>query len=170
MPIRERRSGLKCVMSSPRYRIVPADAESSPESRLINVVLPAPFGPSNACRHPRWSSIVTLPAAVSPPKRRDSPCVARIASLIAGFSDERALEPAHHARKPAGQENHQQDDRPAEQQLPVRGDRREKLLQRHECERAYDRTVQAAEPAQDQHQEHVAGLMPRQELRIDEAE
>ena len=52
----------------------------------------------------------------------------------------------------------------------MRGDRREKLLQRHERKRADDRAVQAAEPAQDQHQQHVAGLVPRQELGIDESE
>src|SRR5580765_2372903 len=103
--------------------MVPPDAGSSPESRLIRVVFPAPFGPSKASKRPRCSSIDSFAAAMSPPKRRDNPSVARIASLIDGFSDECALKAVHDARQPAGKEDHQQDDRGSEQQLPVRRDR-----------------------------------------------
>src|SRR5262249_48813527 len=40
-------------MSSPSSRMRPADGRSTPVSRLITVVLPAPFGPIRAWRGPR---------------------------------------------------------------------------------------------------------------------
>src|SRR5258705_13985188 len=125
MPIRERRSALYRVMSRPPNWIAPALAGRSPEITLISVVLPAPFGPSTACRRPRCSSRSTSLTAFNPPKRRDNPRVDNTASLIARCPDERALEPRRDAGEASRQEDHQQDDRAPEQQRPVRGDRRE---------------------------------------------
>ena len=48
--------------------------------------------------------------------------------------------------------------------------RRVELLQRDEDECAGDGAVEAAQAAQDQHQQHVARLVPRQQLGIDESE
>jgi hypothetical protein len=85
-------------------------------------------------------------------------------------ADQRAPEPAGHTREPAGQEEHQQDDRGSQQELPVFGERLEDFRQRHEREGADDGAIETADSAQDQHQEHVARLMPGQELRVDESE
>ena len=51
-PRRTRRCGARRVMSSPSSRIAPAVGSSMPVSRLIRVVLPAPFGPISAWRAP----------------------------------------------------------------------------------------------------------------------
>src|SRR5215472_9164362 len=139
MPMRERRSGESRVMSSPLYRMLPRDERRSPESRLISVVLPAPLGPSTAWSLPRWSSIATLATAIRPPKRRDRSVVARIASLILGLPDRRALETAPDAGEATRQEDHQRDDRRTQQQLPMRRDVGVDLLQRDKREGADDR-------------------------------
>src|SRR5512137_596981 len=145
--------------------MLPLVAARSPDSRLMSVVLPAPFGPSTACSLPRSSAIATPLTAARPPNRRVNARVESIASAIVAAAEERAPESTRDAREAARQEDHQQDDRPAQQQLPVAGQRLEDLGQRDERKRAHDRAVKAAEAAQDQHQQHVAGLVPRQELR-----
>src|SRR5436190_1738190 len=104
--------------------MLPPDAASSPDSRLMSVVLPAPLGPSTACSMPFVSSIATSLTAVNPPNRRRRPCVTSIGSVIFVAADQRALEASGHTREPAGQENHQRNDCRAEQELPVRGQRR----------------------------------------------
>src|SRR5512132_2425299 len=116
--------------------MLPLDVARSPESRLMSVVLPAPFGPTTACSFPRPSSTATPFTAARPPKRRVSPVVRRIASLIGRLADERAPEAPGDAGEAAGKEDDQQDDRRAEQQLPVRGERLEDLGQRDEREGA----------------------------------
>src|SRR4051812_13862100 len=102
----------------------PAVAARSPESRLMSVVLPAPLGPSTACSMPRWSSIATLLVAIRPPNRFDNPRVESSASAMAAVPlapDQRAAKTGRDAREPARQEDHEHDDRAAEQQLPMRG-------------------------------------------------
>jgi hypothetical protein len=47
-PRRTRRCGASVVMSRPSRRIVPEVGSSTPVSRLMSVVLPAPFGPISA--------------------------------------------------------------------------------------------------------------------------
>src|SRR6266851_1236351 len=150
--------------------MLPEEARRSPERRLISVVFPAPLGPSNACSFPRCSSIATLLAAMSPPKRRERPCVRRTASLIAGVSDELALENATDACEPTRKEHDEQNDRCPEQQLPVRRDRLVELLQRHEGECPDNSAVEAAQAAKYQHQQHIPGLVPRDDLGVDETE
>src|SRR5512140_1350851 len=114
----------------------PAVAGRSPDSRFMSVVLPAPLGPSTACSLPRSSLLATPLVAINPPKRLDRSLVSSRKSPIAVASDQGAAEPAGDAREAARQEHHQQDDRPAQQQLPMRGHRREELLQRDEHEGA----------------------------------
>src|SRR6202049_2809591 len=150
--------------------MLPEVARRSPESRVIIVVSPAPLGPSTACSCPRWSSMATLFAAMRPPKRRESPWVRRTASLIVGVSDERALETAPDACEPARKEYYEQNDRCSEQQLPVRRDRLVELLQRHESECPDTPAVEAAQAAKYQHQQHIPGLVPRDDLGIHETE
>ena len=48
MPRRTRWCGASCVMSWPSSAMRPAVASSTPVSRLISVVLPAPLGPISA--------------------------------------------------------------------------------------------------------------------------
>src|ERR1700693_1460189 len=150
--------------------MLPEEARRSPERRLIRVVFPAPLGPSTACSLPRWSSIATLLAAMRPPKRRESPCVRRTASLIVGVPDERALETATDACEPARKEYDEQNDRRPEQQLPVRRDRLVELLQRHKGECPDNPAVEAAQAAKYQHQQHIPGLVPRDDLGVHETE
>ena len=66
-------------MSWPSSVIVPEVGSSTPVRRLISVVLPAPFGPINAWRAPRWTSRVTSLVAARPPKRLTSE---RVASTV----------------------------------------------------------------------------------------
>src|ERR1700720_2565022 len=170
MPIRDRRSGDSRVMSAPLYVTEPLDAMRSPDKRLMSVVFPAPFGPSTACNFPRSRAIATSFTAASPPNRCVSPRAERIVSLIVGPADQCPLEAFRDARQPTGKKNHQQDNRRTEQELPVVGECLENLRERDEGERADDGTIEAPDPAQDQHQQHVARLMPGKKLRIDKAE
>src|SRR5215471_9635056 len=114
MPRRERRSDDSRVTSSPSNVTLPADAARSPESTLMSVVLPAPFGPTTACSLPRSSAIETSLTAARPPNRRVSPRVASSGSVIFGLADERAPKTAGNARQSAWKEDHQQDERDAE--------------------------------------------------------
>src|SRR5512137_73818 len=107
--------------------MLPLDAARSPDRRLSSVVLPAPFGPSTACSLPRSSASATPLTAASPPKRRVNPSVASRTSDIARIPDQHAPEPPGDAGEATRQEDHQQDDRPAQQQLPVSGQRLEDL-------------------------------------------
>src|SRR5512144_940568 len=110
----------------------PPDTARSPESRLISVVLPAPFGPSTACTLPRSSASTTSRTAASPPKRRDNASVRNTTSFIAGTADQRPAEASRDAGEPAGQQQHEQDDRRAEKKLPAHRHRLEHFLQRDE--------------------------------------
>src|ERR1700733_12706264 len=77
MPRRTRWCGTSPVMSRPPRMMLPAVGRSTPVSRLITVVLPAPFGPINACRAPFSIDNETSCAATIPPKRFSSPIVSR---------------------------------------------------------------------------------------------
>jgi hypothetical protein len=79
MPSRTRWCGSSAVMSRPSSMIVPAVGLSTPVSRLITVVLPAPFGPINAWRAPFSIASETSCAATMPPKRFSNPLVSRMA-------------------------------------------------------------------------------------------
>ena len=69
MPSRTRFCGEALVTSTPLRMMRPEVGLSMPVNRLINVVLPAPFGPISACRAPASNSIDTSSVAVSPPNR-----------------------------------------------------------------------------------------------------
>jgi hypothetical protein len=56
------------VMSSAPKRTWPLSGRSSPESCLMKVVLPAPFGPITACVSPSRTSKSTPSVAISAPK------------------------------------------------------------------------------------------------------
>src|SRR5208283_5893374 len=83
MPSRTRWYGGSAVMSRPSSMMLPADGLSTPVSRLITVVLPAPVGPIKACRAPFSNASETPCAAVTPPKRFSKPMVSRIGMALA---------------------------------------------------------------------------------------
>src|SRR5438034_10591803 len=105
--------------------------------------------------------------ATRPPKRRVRPSVCRTASFVIGVLPHRL---AYHARdelaQSARQEEDQQNDREAEEQLPMHGQRFEDLLEQRKHERATDRAVERAGAAENDHQENVPRLMPGEDLRI----
>src|SRR3954471_1719962 len=70
-------------MSRPSSRMRPAVGRSTPVSRLITVVLPAPFGPISACRAPFCTESVTSLVAMMPPNCFTSPCVCSTAAISA---------------------------------------------------------------------------------------
>ncbi len=85
------------------------------------------------------------------------------------FAREQA-QPRRQRHQAAGQEQYDgQDDQP-HQQLPVLGQHREGLFQRHHRTGAQHRPDRAANAAQDHHHQHLAGLVPGQQLRRHEAE
>jgi len=55
------------VMSRSRSRIAPDVTAASPESRLISVDLPAPFGPMTAWTSSRCTAMETPDTAFNPP-------------------------------------------------------------------------------------------------------
>src|SRR5689334_12617728 len=108
---------------------------------------------------PRSTPMATSLTAASPPKRRDRPRVARIGSGTRRLADQQTAEAAADAREAAREKDHEQDDRAAEEQLPMRRERGEDLLQGDEHERAGDAAIERAHAAENEHEEHVAGLM-----------
>src|SRR5581483_4315926 len=117
----------------------------------------------------------TLFTAASPPKWRVAPAAESRASAMLrlrhhGLLDSAGLETIGEAREAAGEEQYHQYDQAAHQQLPVLGESRKIFLHHHECKRAGNGAVQRAHAAQDHHQQHVAGLVPAQDFRVDEAE
>src|ERR1051325_8384061 len=93
-------------MSSPAKAMRPESGASSPEIWLINVVLPAPFGPITACSSPGITSSVTLSVTRRPPKFLE-----RFSTRSTGSATEHPPQPARHADQPAGRkyrDQHQQ--------------------------------------------------------------
>ena len=83
MPSRLISCGLSPVMSRPLKNTRPLSAASKPETRLKNVVLPAPFGPMMACRRPLGMLRLSLSTAVKPPKLLVKFSVRRAGSVMA---------------------------------------------------------------------------------------
>ena len=75
--------GFNPVISWPRKRIRPLFGRSIPDTRLKNVVLPAPFGPIMACKRPDGRLRLRLSVATKPPKRFVRSSVRRTGSLMA---------------------------------------------------------------------------------------
>src|SRR5438105_8698739 len=124
--MRERRSGGARVTSSPRKRMVPEVARSSPESRLSRVDFPAPLGPITACTRPSSKARETPSTAASDPKRRARPTAARSGSGIARAP--RLQQPRHAPR----QEQNHRDDHRGDQRVPMFGDALAKGLEEGE--------------------------------------
>jgi hypothetical protein len=70
IPRRARSYGRSFVISRPPKKIFPSEGGSSPESRLKNVVFPAPFGPMIVRTPPEGISSVTSLTARKPANAR----------------------------------------------------------------------------------------------------
>src|SRR5437763_16005733 len=92
------------------YAMLPEDGRRSPERRLISVDLPAPLGPTTACRQLRESSMATPLTAINPPNRRDRSLALSKTSAIGIDADQTAAKASRNARKASGHEQHQQND------------------------------------------------------------
>src|SRR5690606_31168185 len=126
-----------------------------------------PLVPMTACTVPRQTSTETSSTAFRPPKLRET-LRARSSTSPArcsGISQPPQLRgaPAEltaDADDPVGHQRHARDDREAERQLPVLRELAEdrlgleQLLQQHEREGAQHRAAQAAEAAEDDHDQH----------------
>src|SRR5260221_7005304 len=102
-PLRERRCAASAVMSSPAKWICPASGRSSPESCLMKVVLPAPFGPITACVSPGRTSKSTASVATRAPKVL---CSLRVSRRLLMLSRHQAGESA------SGEDHDQHEDEP----------------------------------------------------------
>ena len=67
MPASQKRCGASVVRSRPSSRILPARVRSMPETALIRVVLPAPFGPTTQSSSPAPSLSETPQSAGAGP-------------------------------------------------------------------------------------------------------
>src|SRR5579883_1073703 len=171
MPSREMRSGDKPAISCPSKRMVPALGASSPESRLMSVVLPAPLGPMTAWSSPSLRSSMTSLTAASPPKCFESPVTRSTASDTARFQPPTPLaELAERPADAAGQDENGEDDEEPHRQEPVLAQLGQIILQQDEREGTEDRAIERAHAAQDHHHQHEPGLAPAEEVRIDGAE
>src|SRR5262245_25492643 len=146
------------VTSSSAKWIKPASDRRSPASWPMSVVLPAPLGPMIACVSPGATSRSMPSLASRPPKRLMRPRTASNASAIArlGTRDE--------AEQAALREQHDEDQDGPEHDLPVRGQRREQVLEEQQHDRADHGTEQGAHAAEDHHEHDLARAGPGHEV------
>src|SRR4051812_11999688 len=111
------RSGVQPVTSRPPSVISPDVDGTSPESRLVSVDLPAPFGPITAWMRPRHKSTETPFTAASPPKRLVRFFACSTASLMPGLLA--ARQALHQAEQAARREQHHGNHEEPHPQLPV---------------------------------------------------
>src|SRR3990172_8385163 len=140
------------VTFSPAKRIVPESGRRSPESWLMKVVLPAPFGPITACVSPSCMSKLILSHARRAPKLFDSPRTSSSMSFIPGSRQ--------HAREPVAEEEHREDEERPQNDLPVLGPAREKCLGDEERKRSKQRARAGRDAAEDHHEHDLAGARP----------
>src|ERR1043166_2780149 len=176
MPRRTRLYGSRSVMSRPSSRMRPAVGRSTPVSRLMIVVLPAPFGPISAWRAPFSTDSETSLAARMPPKRFSKPTVCRAGATSAALRARArrrgvAAERPHRAGKQEADDvaqvgealapdEHQDDEHETDPELPIlRRHARQIVLHQLEQDGADEAAVKIADAADDQHQQHVGGAL-----------
>src|SRR5688572_11891292 len=155
-PLRERRGAASAVMSSPPKRTSPASGCSSPEICLMNVVLPAPFGPMTACVSPSRTSKSTLSVATSAPNDFFNFFVSkRILFILAARQ-----EPSQSAAREQHDEHEEDPEvelpvvahQPARQQAPAL----QHVFQQQQCGRAEDGSRAGGDAAEDHHEHELA--------------
>src|SRR6185503_7775371 len=141
MPSRVRWCGGSAVISRPSKRIVPPLTGSTPETQLMSVVLPDPFGPK-------------------PPKRLTSPCTSSSAWAIASA----ASQAPHQAEDPLGRQDDEGDEHDAhDEQIHLGGNRhRRELLGRPQQDSADHRADPARGAADHRHGQRVHGIVERE--------
>src|SRR6478609_9083205 len=83
MPLRAITWGGRRVTFVPSKKTCPAVFGTKPVTRLTNVVLPAPLGPTRPTISPLGMLTETLSTAVTPPKRRVRPSSRSAGSVMA---------------------------------------------------------------------------------------
>src|SRR5262249_20261398 len=150
-------------MSLPAKWMRPESGTSWPLSCAISVVLPAPFGPITASNSPSGMPNVRSSVATMPPNR--------LARLSTRSKSPMLHLSAHLAEQPvdaaACEQHDQQQERP-EDDLTVFGDAGETLPQHQQRYRAEQGAENRAHPAEDHHDDQVAGARPIHHRRADE--
>src|SRR4029450_8651531 len=106
--------------------MVPPFTGSTPDTQLMRVVLPEPFGPMRPKRSPALTDRLTPFSAVKPPKRLTSPCTSSSGPAIASAGPQAPDQ----AEDPLGRQDHEGDEHhPHDEQIHLGGDghRRELL-------------------------------------------
>src|SRR3989449_11387566 len=108
-------------MSRPSKRIRPPSVARAPDTQLMSVVLPEPFGPIRPNRSPALTWSVTRSSARKPPKRLVRPSTS--SSVVAMSPTSPSSEPPRQARDPLGRQHDEQHEHHADdQQIHLRGD------------------------------------------------
>src|SRR5882672_3128751 len=166
MPSAARRCTGRRVMSDPARRIVPPSARTTPEMRLMSVVLPAPFGPMRPSASPSAMLRSTRSTAVTPPKRFVRPTVSsNIRGSDAGELSRAAdLDERHQAARQIDDDDQQ--DRALEDVAVILQGAKQ-LRQRSEQTRAEDRPKHVRDTPDDGEHEYLHGLGEPEVRRID---
>src|SRR4051794_17259844 len=138
MPRLTRPSGGSAVTSVPPSRMRPELGISRPVTRLMKVVLPAPFGPISACRAPtgRWKSM--LRATGRAPNDLHKATVSSAASATAASLAEARQDAVGEAEHAAAREQHDQQQEETDPEQPVRRVVLSQLVLRDHVERRPD--------------------------------
>src|SRR5262245_1144935 len=103
VPRRLRRWGGIPVISCPSKRMDPPFTGSTPDTQLMRVVFPEPFGPMRPKRSPGFTDKLTPFRAVKPPKRLTTPSTSSSAAATSA-----APHAAHEAQEPRGGKHDEQ--------------------------------------------------------------
>src|SRR5258706_7870000 len=143
------------VMSSPAKRTRPRSGRRSPASWLISVVLPAPFGPEMAWVSPsRISRLISSHARRAPKVLGRSLTSSRVLFILA----------EEQSREAAPQEKHRHHQERPEDQLPVHGPARERVLDQEQRKGAEHRSGDARHAPEYDHEHELARARPVHEL------
>src|SRR5579862_2711580 len=182
MPSLTRWCGSSAVMSRPSSMMRPAVGFSTPVSRLITVVLPAPFGPISAWRAPFSTASETSCAATIPPKRFSRPMVSRIAMVLGPIRRGAAKRSrARHQSRPeaidrvahrfiagadaVAADQDDDDEHKPDPELPIlRRQRRDPVLQESIDHRADQAAIEIAGAADDQYEKKIGGAIQREHV------
>src|SRR5206468_11920049 len=117
---RVRRWAGSVVMSRPSKRMRPASAASAPDTQLMSVVLPEPFGPMRPNRSPAFTDKLTRLSAVKPPNRLTRPSTSSNAPAIASAPSQAS----HQTEDALGRQDDEGDQHDAhDEQVHLGGDR-----------------------------------------------
>src|SRR2546430_2558768 len=147
IPLRARWYAGSEEMSCPSNWIEPPSLRRRPDTQLMSVVLPEPFGPIRPKRSPCATSRLTSVSAAKPPKLFDSAWMLRSALIEGSFARE---EFAVEAEDAVGCRDDEDDEQHADQQHVdlVRDGHGDDLLQRRE-KRGADHRAQPVRRAAD---------------------